>query len=413
MTDATPTQPITLAFVGAGNRAGTYAAWVDANPTLARIGAAAEPDAERRRLFGRKHAITERGLFATLDELLASDMAGGIDALVICTPEGSHHAAAMAAISAGKHVLVEKPLAPTAAECEEIIAESERRGLTAGVCHVLRYHPYFLALREVVHTPGLGRIVSITHRVKVGLDRALHTFVRGPWADAAECSPAILSKCCHDVDILLWLLDEPAQSVTSLGSTSWFTPANAPAGATPRCIDCPLEAGCRYSAVDLYQRRRQWTAQFIGPTPEAAIERHLRNGRYGRCAFACGNTVADRQQLIIATPSGALAALSMDFFTATDGRITSITLTGGEIEADGRSIEVRPFGAAPRVIDLSAAAAAPYHAGADHALIADFVRAVATGIPMASDARSALESHMACLAAERSRAEGTTIKLTD
>ena len=66
-----------------------------------------------------------------------------------------------------------------------------------------------------------------------------HSFVRGNWRNSAESNPILLSKSCHDLDILRWILDRPCRKVQSFGSLRVFRKEMAPEGSTPRCADTP------------------------------------------------------------------------------------------------------------------------------------------------------------------------------
>lgn len=396
------TTPVRLVFIGAGNRAGKYLSWVESHPDRAVAVAVADTDPHRREEFARRAHIAPEGIFPSADALFDSDIEA--DAALICTPEGVHFAPAMKALRRGWDILLEKPVSPSLDECRAIEAEAAERGRVAGVCHVLRYHPYFAALRSLIASRELGYPVSVTHRVKVGIDRACHTFVRGLWGDTSLTSPVILSKCCHDVDLLLWMLGDRAVRVESVGMRGWFRAENKPEGAAARCVECAIERQCRFSAVDLYRRRGEWTAGFTYPTPAEAVERELRDGRYGRCVYGCDNNAADRQMIMMETSGGTVVSLTMDFFTADDARHTTVSLTGGEITGDGRKIIVTPFMGPERVMDFTEIASKPFHAGADLALMDDFVSAVESrGHRMRSEISDAIESHRVCLEAEVSR----------
>lgn len=392
---------IRLAFIGTGNRAHTYLEWVRRNPGRAVAAAAVDLNDAALGEFAAIAGIPEEACFSSVDELLASEIE--IDAAIICTPEGAHAHPAKAALRRGWHILLEKPVAPTLEECQAIVDEARSSDRVAAVCHVLRYNAYFRRLRDIVASGELGRVVSINHRVKVGIDRATHTFVRGPWGDTRATSAVMLSKCCHDVDLLLWILGEPATEVRTLGSLGWFRPENAPEEASERCIDCKLEENCRFSAVDLYHRRRQWIRTFTTPTPEEAIDYQLLYGRYGRCIYRCGNNAPDRQALIFTTPSKALVTITMEFFTDDDSRLTTISLTGGEIIADSRTIRIHRFApsthpVADELITFPPETFGPYHGGADLAVVEDFITAIENpDHPLLTPLSSALESHRICL----------------
>ena len=74
------------------------------------------------------------------------------------------------------------------------------------------------------------------------------TRVRGNWRRADESGPSVLTKCCHDLDWLRYIVGRPRSRVSSQGGLHHFTAANRPAGAADRCLDCAVEPGCPYSA---------------------------------------------------------------------------------------------------------------------------------------------------------------------
>ena len=95
-----------------------------------------------------------------------------IDAVVIATPAGTHFRLACAALAAGKHVLVEKPITTSAAEARELIALAHARNRVLMAGHTFMYHPAVRALAELVHSGALGRIYYVnTTRVNLGLHR--------------------------------------------------------------------------------------------------------------------------------------------------------------------------------------------------------------------------------------------------
>lgn len=95
------------------------------------------------------------GRAATFEEVLAD---ASIGAVVIATPGPSHHALASAALAAGKHVYVEKPIAMTGADVEDLIATGDGAGRTLMVGHILRYHPAFARLQALVAEGAIGRL---------------------------------------------------------------------------------------------------------------------------------------------------------------------------------------------------------------------------------------------------------------
>lgn len=103
----------------------------------------------------------------SLDALLARD---DVDAVAIATPARTHHPIAMAALRAGKHVVVEKPLAADAASADEMIAEARERGLVLMTDHTYCYTPAVLKIRELIEAGELGEILYVDSvRINLGL----------------------------------------------------------------------------------------------------------------------------------------------------------------------------------------------------------------------------------------------------
>ncbi|MFQ7080577.1 Gfo/Idh/MocA family oxidoreductase [Sellimonas intestinalis] len=83
----------------------------------------------------------------------------------------------------------------------------------------------------------------------VGYWHQAHSFVRGNWRNSNTTSPMILQKCCHDMDLLLWLTGKTCESVSSFGDTYLFKPQCAPEGAALRCLDgCKAKDHCPFDA---------------------------------------------------------------------------------------------------------------------------------------------------------------------
>lgn len=127
-----------------------------------------------------------------------------IDAVVLATPAETHYELAGAALRAGKHVFVEKPLALHCAEARELIAlaAAKRRVLMVG--HLLRYHPAVIALKELCEAGELGKIeYAYSNRLNLGKIRREEN--------------ALWSFAPHDISVLLHLCDGLPVQVTSAG----------------------------------------------------------------------------------------------------------------------------------------------------------------------------------------------------
>lgn len=415
-TETTLSRPVRIVVIGAGNRAHKYLEYARRNPEQLRLAAIVEVNDLRRRAMADAFGLPDKYCYAHYDDFFAERL--DADMVLISTPENAHFDPAVKAIDAGYHVLLEKPIAQRLDECREIARRARRRGVLVGVCHVLRYHPYFAKIRELVASGRLGHVVSVNHTASVGLDRATHSYVRGIFRRESEANPILLAKCCHDIDFLLWLTGSHCRRLSSFGSLRWFRAENAPAESTARCIDCPLEKECPYSAVDLYYNRRDWISNFDvpeGSTLDEVILRQLRTGDYGRCVFRCDNDVVDHQIVSMELENDVTISFSMDAFTLGDQRETHIRLTHGEIDGDERTLRVRRFrGGEEQVYDFSGILGKPFHAGADLNLVEDFVDTLSRREHrFRTSIANSVESHRICFEAERSRLTGQTVILDE
>ena len=413
-TETTLSRPVRIVVIGAGNRAHKYLEYARRNPEQLRLAAIVEVNDLRRRAMADAFGLPDKYCYAHYDDFFAEGL--DADMVLISTPENAHFDPAVKAIDAGYHVLLEKPIAQRLDECREIARRARRRGVLVGVCHVLRYHPYFAKIRELVASGRLGHVVSVNHTASVGLDRATHSYVRGIFRRESEANPILLAKCCHDIDFLLWLTGSHCRLLSSFGSLRWFRAENAPEGSAARCLDCRMESECPFSARDLYYVRRDWVSNFDvppGATLDATIMEVLRTGMLGRCVYRCDNDVVDHQLLSMEMDDEVTMSLSMEMFTNDDFRKTHIRLTGGEIDGDERTLRVRRFrGGDAETYDFSDIAGQPFHAGADLQLIGDFIRALRDpSRPFLTTIDDSIESHRICYAAERSRRTGETIRM--
>jgi len=385
---------MTLAVIGAGNRARKYLSCL---PEGVKVGYLVEPEEIRLRQTAARYGVPPEHCYARPEAFFA-EAHPDIDAVIVAAPDALHVPIARACVGRGWHVLLEKPAAPSEAEFLSLLDASEKAGIAVSLCLEMRFHPYFRRIRELAQT--LGPIREIDHIEHIGPDRMAHTFVRGLWSRSEDAGPIFLSKCCHDADFILWMtgarLDGP---VRSTGSLTHFHPECAPEGAAERCIDCPLQEKCRYSAVDLYRRRREWTAGFDipeGSSLATVIEEELRSGRYGRCVYHCDNDVYDTQQVEVRLTGGIDLRLRLEGTSSDEGRSIVIRADGGTLYADRGRIRVIRHGAAPQEEDFTDLANAPLHAGADRALVEEFFSALQAGRIPTTTLASALEGHRLC-----------------
>ncbi len=413
-------RPVTIAVVGAGARGAAYAELMARWPERAEIVAVAEARDGVRDRFAVRHALDPDNVFADWRDLAARGRIA--DAVIVATLDADHLAPTTAFAEQGYDILLEKPIAPTEDEAVAIGAVAARTGATVAVCHVMRYTLYTWAMKELL--PDIGEIVSVEHLEPIGSYHFAHSFVRGNWRRTDETTFALLAKACHDIDWLGYVVGRPVTRTSSFGGLSHFRPENRPAGATDRCLDCPLRDTCAYSATTLYRDglRRGGTKQYFtrvmtgGDLTEDAVTRALAEGPYGRCVYASDNDVVDHQVVTLEFEGGATASFTMTAFTPLENRHTKIFGTRGQLTGDGRHIHVYDFRTErTTTIDtsLDGSSAAEGHAGGDENLTRSFVDALHQGRPelILSGIGESVDSHRVVFAAERARHTGTVVSL--
>jgi len=239
-----------------------------------------------------------------------------------------------------------------------------------------------------------------------------HSFVRGNWGNSKVSNPIILSKSCHDTDILRWIINKPCTKVSSFGSLKFFRKENAPAGAPLRCTNgCPAEKECPFSARKIYLERRTWLSHLnLEAVNDETILRELKNGPYGRCVFHCDNDVMDNQVAIFEFKDQVSASFSMQAMSSYEGRKTRIFATKGDLYGDERSFTATKFLTREQVKwDVSMQSINSGHGGGDHGLVRDFVQAVRYNDPnyLTSTIQASMASHLMGFKAEVSRKKGT------
>jgi phthalate 4,5-cis-dihydrodiol dehydrogenase len=138
-----------------------------------------------------------------------------VDAVLVATPHHLHAEIAIAAAGAGKHVLVEKPMAPTTAACAAMEAAAAAAGVRLMVGHVMRFVRPCLAAREVLRGGKLGRpLFGSSWMVKLWMESN-----RRAWHLRPETGGGmLLTAGIHALDRLVWLMDAPVQAVSCMSA---------------------------------------------------------------------------------------------------------------------------------------------------------------------------------------------------
>lgn len=402
-----PDRPVTAIVIGAGGRGNAYASYAR-NADEWKIVGVAEPIRYRNDAMGNAHGIPAAHRFSTWQHVF--DQPKFADVCVITTPDHLHFGPAMAALEAGYDLLLEKAIAQSWAQCRDILQLARKKNAIVGIGHVLRYSPYFRMLHHVVRAGYIGEVVSIEHTEHVERIHMSHSFVRGNWGNTRLSTPMLLSKSCHDLDIIRWLIGKPCRRVTSFGSLRLFRSEMAPEGAPPRCTDgCPAEESCPYSALRIYLRNKGWLDKKDTPgRDDASILEWLQRSSYGRCVYHHDNDVVDHQVVSLEFEGPTSVAFTMQGLSSYPGRTTRVYGTAGDIIGDERTLSVFDSSRNQRFTwdaQKDIATSSSGHGGGDHGLVRDFVQAVSRRDEslLTSRLESSMESHLIGFLAEDSR----------
>ena len=400
-------KPVTAITCGAGSRGNVYGNYAMQYPEQLDIIGVAEPIAIRNERYAKKHSIKEENRFNTWEDVFKRPKFA--DAIIITTPDNLHYGPCMKALEMGYDVLLEKPISPSEKECREILALSKKTGRIVAVCHVLRYAPYFVKLKEIIQSGVLGEVVSLQHFEPIEHVHMSHSYVRGNWHNSKETTPIILAKSCHDLDIIRWMVNKPCTHIQAFGSLQWFTKKNAPEGSTARCTDgCKVEQSCPYSALKIYHRKRQYNYVFDLPEEKDKqadfILKQLQTTNYGRCVYRMDNDQPDHYTTNILFEGGLTASFSMEAFTSYHGRRTRVMGSLGDVVGDMTSFTMTDFLTGKKTEWKEESDG---HGGGDWRLVANWINAVSQKNPalLTSTIDASIESHIMGFMAEESRKE--------
>ena len=404
-----------LVVFGLGARGNIYATFAKTYPEKFNLVAIIEND--EKRLEYAKTAYPGVRLFKDYKDFLPEKIAA--DIVAVATQDEDHKEHAIAMMQAGYDLLLEKPIANNKEDCLAIYEASKQYNRKVVICHVLRYTPFYSTVKRYIDSGKLGEVITIHASESVGYYHQAHSFVRGPWRNKAQSSPMILAKCCHDMDILRYLMGEECLSVNSYGDLFYFNKEHAPQGATAYCSDCP-HTDCIYKAQTIYTSNEGRFFASYFTTKERTDENilgDLPKTQYDRCVFGCDNDVVDHQVTIMQFAKGKTACHTMTAFSKEIYRDLKVYGTKAELVGviESNAFEVRYFGGEVEkvTVDISAANVGG-HMGGDYFMMNSLYAALngekAEGITYLD---VSIESHLMSFAAEESRTnKGATCLLS-
>ncbi len=381
---------------------------------------------EKVERFGELWDIPKASRFTDEDTFFAEKRS---DIVLIATQDKDHVRMGLKALALGYDIMMEKPISDDEGELYALLEAQKKYGGKILVCHVLRYAPAFVKVKELLDSGVIGELKLMESTEQVAYWHQAHSYVRGNWRKEADSSPMIMAKSCHDLDLLQYYADSACESVYSVGDLSFFNKAHQPEGASDKCKTCALLHTCPYSAERIYVEYwkslgcpdNAWPFNVLTqdvPHTEEKIRAAYENSGYGKCVFACDNDVVDNQYVTMLFKNGVKASFTMTGLTKDMGRIMTFHGTMGTIKFDEAEdiIKVQPYGKTEEVIKISTlinpdSVSSYGHGGGDYMLMDDLYKMVTQKAECSTTLEKSVESHLMALAAEKSRKTGKVVKV--
>lgn len=455
-------------IIGAGSRGNAYAAAI-VRSGLGIVAGVVEPVAFKRQQLGAKYIWPDckptpdqvfndwKDFIAyeqqrRKDETAGINAAQGIDGVFICVKDELHVHVITALAPLGLHIMSEKPLATTLSDCLSIQKTlNNYPSHVFAIGHVLRYSPHNMLLRHLLlEQRAIGEVLSMEHTEPVGWWHFSHSYVRGQWRKENISAPSLLTKSCHDIDFILWMLCSPTpasdnqsphlpSSVSSAGTLKQFRRSLKPkeAGNVTNCLACPIKESCMYSAPRIYHDRHlakgnaKWPVEIVNPEVESILHKQGTEKAkaalfaslaedydaatapvaniesrpwFGRCVWESDNDVCDDQIVTFEwsdQPETGLGAKTATFHMIAQtlaqcerrGRIYG---TRGEMSYDSKSITVHDFVTDKTKKYNPEVPKNSHHGGGDDGLTKCFVKAVAAVINGKMDVEGAQKEYLGC-----------------
>ncbi|HEU25127.1 MAG: Gfo/Idh/MocA family protein [Athalassotoga sp.] len=404
-----------VVLIGAGSRGRDIYSAYALETSKIDIVALAEPNDQRRNSLAEKLKISSDRRFKDWKDLLSVGKIA--DGVIIATMDNLHVEPAIEFMKAGYDILLEKPIDRTLDGAIKVYLYSRKYKKRVMVAHVLRYTKFFRKIRELVSNGIVGDLIGIEHKENVGYWHMAHSFVRGNWRSREETAPMILTKSCHDMDIIYWIIGKKCSKISSFGNLMHFRKEKMPAGAAERCLDCKVEDECPYSALKLYLNSSTgWPQNVI--SDDLSYEgrlKALREGPYGRCVYNCDNDVVDHQ-VVSMDFEGINVNFTMQAFTFEMDRRIRIFGSKGEIQGHfGKNeIDVLLFGKEREKIQIESGYIDTLgHSGGDFYMLDEFVKMLGDSRyeSISTSIGDSLESHLMAWAAEESRLKNIVIDM--
>jgi len=307
-----------------------------------------------------------------------------VEAVVVASPDSFHEEQGLAVLEAGKHLLLEKPMAITVEGCDRLLAAHKKTNVVFGLGLCMRYMPLFTKMKEIIASGDIGEVKAYWCNHYVG--KGGHFYFHDWHAVRETVTGLLLQKGTHDLDMMHFLTGRNTTKVAAFGSLDYY------GGDKPNdlhCPDCPEKDSCPEAQLG-------WPPHF------------------SLCAFRKEVDVEDNHVLIMELEGGIKAAYQECHFTPDYHRDHIAIGTKGRVYNDerGNTVVVKTrHGLADAVYTMRSDNGG--HGGGDPRMARDFMRAIREGGAMFTDPLSGRMSvAVGCAAYDSLRAGGKVVEIS-
>ena len=381
-----------IAVIGVGQRGYAYVDMLKKHKDV-ELATLCDTAPERLKCFAGELECENIPLFFSVEELLKYGM---FDAVIITTPDFTHKECAVKAFAAGKHVMLEKPMAPTAEECREIITAAQKSGKQLQIGFVLRHHPVFQAVMKELEKGTIGQLLSINCSESIGVMHGA-SYMRRWHRKSANSGGFLLAKCSHDLDLMSDFAGALPAKVSSFGGTDFFTTGKQKAAFCSECDD----KDCRF----------RFHGEMVRMTPEEKAAPKEKS--FDLCVFNADKDAVDNQQVIFEYANGVRGTFSLNLFAPAAKREWRLVGSCGYIDADTSERKYKisfSDGRESRTVDCPVTNDSG-HDGSDMLFLENFINGIRDGKVLSAEARTGLYSTVIGNAIEKARLSGTVVRI--
>lgn len=301
-----------------------------------------------------------------------------------------HAEQAIAAFNSGKHVFCEKPLALNIEDCLAMRRAWQNCGKQFTIGFTLRYSPHYERIKEIITAGEIGSIVSMEFNETLDFNHG--GYIHADWRRKTKWAGShLLEKCCHDIDLVNWMVNSTAVKAASFGGCDFFTPKNA------YHIERVGKSDNGVDSFQTWQKRREGTLGIPG---------NILN------PFNDDKDILDNQVAIVQFASGVRTTFHTNCMTSMPERRMYICGTEGTLRADVITGEllVKRVGFHTQIENKSTTASGG-HGGGDDILAQSIIQSMLNNTPPKSSLEDGLRAAITVFGIDKAQSTGQVVDL--